>query len=138
MTSRPSSPSWPARWRHDAFYADVFRSREYFYYGPDDEELGPDRDDLTGLRLAEEGYRQIGPDARGRIWSEVLGAYVGRWDGVWDDQERRWIRLYDARGRLIPTGEEAERRRAEVAESRAAAAEAEVARLRRRLESKST
>ena len=160
------------------FYAEVFRSREYFYYCPDDPELGKHRDVLVGLRLGpRELYEPIRPDRRGWIWSEVLGLYVGRWDGVYDKRDDRWIRLYDAQGRLIPTGKEEERRqkeeerrqkeeerrqkeeerrlrevaeeqaqeefglrkaaeeRAEEAHRRAEAAEAEIARLRKLLES---
>ena len=93
------------------FYAEVFRSREYFYYGPDDPELGKYRDGLVGLRLGTRGfYEPIRPDRRGWIWSEVLGLYVGRWDGVYDNRNDRWIRLYDAHGHLVPTGTEEERR----------------------------
>ena len=93
------------------FYAEVFRSREYFYYGPDDPELGKYRDVLVGLRLGPRGlYEPIRPDHRGWFWSEVLGLYVGRWDGVYDNRNDRWVRLYDAHGCLIPTGKEEERR----------------------------
>ena len=91
------------------FYAEVFKSREYFYYGPDDPELGKYRDALVGLRLGPRGlYEPIRPDRRGWFWSEVLGLYVGRWDGVYDKRNDRWIRLYDAQGRLVPTGKEEE------------------------------
>ncbi len=48
-----------------------------------------------------------------------------------------WLRYYDAAGRLLPTGEEAERRRAEAERQRADAAEAEVTRLRAELERRS-
>jgi len=142
------------------FYAELFKSREYFYYGPDDPELGKHRDVLVGLRLGPRGlYEPIGPDRRGWIWSEVLGLYVGRWDGRYDKRNDRWIRLYDAHGRLVPTGKEEERRlkeeerrraeeghrraeeehrlrkaaekRAEEERRRAEAAEAEIARLKK-------
>ncbi len=141
------------------FYAEVFKTHEYFYYGPDDPDLGEHRDVLVGLRLAPDGvYRPVAPDRRGWIWSEVLDAYVGRWDGRYGQEDGRWVRLYDAQGRLIPTeaereqglkeeerrlkeeerrlkeeaekrAEEAEERAAE-AEKRVAAAEAEIRRLR--------
>lgn len=123
-------------------YAKVFKAREYFYYGPDKPELGRYRDVLVGLRLAPSGsYEAIEPDARGWLWSEVLGARVGRWDAEPDDYgDSRWIRLYDARGHLIPTREEAAHQEAEAARReavaerrRAEAAEAEVARLKKLL-----
>ena len=133
-------------------YARVFNSREYFYYGADDPDLpGRYRDELVGLRLSASGsYETIEPDPRGLVWSEVLGAYIGRWDGFYEDGEKRWIRLYDSHGRLIPTGEETERRRADEVRRRAdeersqageerrqkEAALAEVARLRAQLESR--
>ena len=133
-------------------YAQVFKAREYFYYGPDDPELGEHQDVLVGLRLTPGGvYEPIQPDRRGWFWSGVLGLYIGRWDGRYDQEEERWIRLYDSQGRLLPTeaerehqlkeqaeerAEEAEerveeeRRLKEKAEDRLAAAEAEIARLK--------
>jgi Uma2 family endonuclease len=132
-------------------YAEVFKTREYFYYGPDDPELGEHRDVLVGLRLVPGGgYAPIEPDERGWIRSEVLGLYLGRWDGRYDREDDRWIRLYDAQGRLVPTEAEREHRlkeqerqlkeqeqqlreqaekRAEEAEKRADAADAEIRRL---------
>ena len=136
-------------------YAQVFKAREYFYCvappqspqgdgGPDDPELGEYRDVLVGLRLTRRGvYAPIEADERGWIWSDVLGLFVGRWDGRYDHEDERWLRLYDAQGRLIPTDAELahqlkedaqqaveERRLREEAEQRAAAAQAELERLR--------
>ena len=90
---------------------------------------------LVGLRLAPGGtYGAIAPDARGRLRSEVLGAHVGRWDDEPDENgDRRWIRLYDADGRLVPTRAETAEQKAEAERRRAAAAEAELARLRKLL-----
>ncbi len=125
-------------------YAEVFKTREYFHYGPDDPELGEHRDVLVGLRLTPDGvYEPIEPDERGWVRSEVLGLYLGRWDGRYDREDDRWIRLYDARGRLIPTAAERMQRLKEEAEKRAEAerqqkeaAMAEVSRLRKLLGSK--
>jgi hypothetical protein len=131
-------------------YATVFKSREYFCYGPDEAKLKAYRDALVGLRLSRRGvYEAIRPDERGWVWSEVLEVWFGRWDGVWDGTEERWIRLYDARGRMILTGEEAAEQRAETAEQRAeterlekeaaqqraAEAEAEILRLKKLMQS---
>ncbi len=104
-------------------YGQVFKSQEYFYYGPDNPDLGQQyRDRLVGHRLTESGsYEELEPDDRGWIWSEVLGLFVGRWDGVYEKEDDRWLRLYDAHGRLIPTESEAERRQRNEAEKRAKA-----------------
>ncbi len=54
-----------------------------------------------------------------------LGLTLTHWQGVFEDREGIWLRWCDAEGRLIPTGEE-----------RALQAEAEVARLRAELASR--
>jgi DNA repair exonuclease SbcCD ATPase subunit len=97
-------------------YAKVFRTREYFWY---DEELG----EWMGYRLQGGEYVPIEVNERGWRWSEVLGAWLGVSDAPYQGWRYRWLRLYDAEGRLVPTGEElaqaaqqlaeAERRRAE-------------------------
>jgi Uma2 family endonuclease len=94
-------------------YAQVFGTAEYFLYDPR-------RRKLEGFRLAGPGvYRPLVPDARGRLRSEQLGVFLGRWHGVWERQEADWVRLYRPDGSLVPTAEE-----------QAKAAEAELARLR--------
>jgi Uma2 family endonuclease len=95
-------------------YEQTFRTPEYFCFGPDGE--------MLGWSLAEGRYRPIAPREHGRMWSEVLQAYLGRWEGWFQDIEALWLRLYDAGGRLVPLpAEEAEieRQRAEAAEQRA-------------------
>jgi len=102
-------------------YARVFGTSEYFLYDPD-------RRKLEGFRLAAPGlYRPLTPDLQGRLRSEQLGVLLGLWDGVWEGQEATWVRLFHPDGGLVATEGEAERQRAEVAE-------AEIARLRARLE----
>ncbi|MCS6920237.1 MAG: Uma2 family endonuclease [Fimbriimonadales bacterium] len=127
------------------FYRDVFRTREYFWF---DRRTG----ELKGYRLTDGGkYAEIAPNAQGRLWSEVLDAYFGAWDGKYRGRRYLWLRLYDQQGRLLPTSQEAERertkqereraeqerqraeqerQRAEQAEQRAAELEAELKRLR--------
>ncbi|HYU33622.1 MAG TPA: Uma2 family endonuclease [Thermoanaerobaculia bacterium] len=116
------------------FYARVFRTPEYFLYEPRTETL-------EGLRLAGDVYVPLLPDAEGRIWSEKLGLKLGLWRGLRTGVETTWVRLFDAAGRLVSTKDEAadaraeaERQRAEAERQRADAAEAELARLRARLE----
>jgi len=61
------------------------------------------------------------------MWTEQLQLWVGTWEGVYLGEQATWLRFYDANGVLIPIPSEAERARAE-------AAEAEVARLKARLQ----
>jgi Uma2 family endonuclease len=131
-----------------ALYERVFRTREYFCYGPDPTQGG--EPELLGWVLGRDGYEALVADERGWLWSRVFGAWVGEWEGEYHGARSRWLRLYDAEGRLIPTAAEAaqaeaaraqaeaeraraeaeaERRRAEAAEARAAALEAELARV---------
>ncbi len=114
-------------------YAQIFRTPEYFLYDPETETI-------DGLRLAGDHYVPLLPDAQGRIWSEKLGLKLGLWRGLRTGVEATWVRLFDD-GRLVPTPEEAARQRAEAAAARAEAehqradaAEAELARLRAKLE----
>ncbi|QUW00312.1 Uma2 family endonuclease [Chloracidobacterium sp. MS 40/45] len=142
-----------------ALYEQVFRTREYFCYGPDPTQGG--EPELLGWVLGRDGYEALAADERGWLWSRVFGAWVGEWEGEYHGARSRWLRLYDAEGRLIPTAAEAaqaeaerarteaeterkraeaaqaeaeaERKRAEAAEARAAALEAELARVQARL-----
>ena len=83
-------------------YAQVFRTREYFWY---DEEAG----EWMGYRLVGDGYVPIEVNERGWRWSEVLGAWLGVSELPYRGWRYRWLRLYDGAGRLVPTEAEAER-----------------------------
>ena len=115
-------------------YARVFRTPEYFLYEPATGEL-------EGFCLVGDRYQRLFPDAENRIWSEKLGLKLGLWNGLRTGVETTWVRLFEADGRLVPTEAEAERqradterRRADTERRRAEAAEAELARLRAKLE----
>jgi len=111
-------------------FAQVFRTREYFWY---DEEAG----EWMGYRLEGESYVPIEVNERGWRWSEVLGAWLGVSELPYRGWRYRWLRLYDVGGRLVPTGEElaaAERERAEAERQRAEQAERRIERERRRAE----
>jgi|SRR6185295_3004487 len=97
-------------------YARVFRTPEYYLYDPATRML-------EGFRLAARVYRPMELDAKGRLWSDQLGVFLGPWHGVYSDREGDWIRLFRSDGRMVPTPDE-----------RAEAAEAEAARLRSLLE----
>jgi len=122
--------------RNVVFYAQVFRVPEYFWF---DRRSG----ELVGYRLTADGYVRIEPDARGWLWSAVLGAYVGVWRGSYRGRVWSWLRLWDGEGQLVLTREErearaeerAEQERAarEQAEARAAQLQAELEQLRERL-----
>lgn len=99
-------------------YANVLKVREYYIYDPY-HEIEPS---FIGFRLVEGVYEEIG-FVEGRLPSETLGLELGEREEV--------LRLYDAvRGMWLPTSDE----RADAAESRAAAAEAELAEHRAALE----
>lgn len=111
-------------------YARVFRTAEYFL-------CDPETGDLEGLRLSGRSYLPIEPDEHGRLWSEQLGVSLGLWHGEVEERMGDWIRLFRADGSLVPIPEEraeAEFQRAEAERRRAEAAEAELARLRARLD----
>ncbi|MCS6919413.1 MAG: Uma2 family endonuclease, partial [Fimbriimonadales bacterium] len=81
------------------FYERVFRTPEYFWF---------DRRDgsLKGYRLQELRYRELASNERGWLWSEVLGAYLGVWEGDYRGRRYQWLRLYNRDGTLVPTREE--------------------------------
>jgi len=115
-------------------YARIFRTPEYFLYEPATGEL-------EGFCLVGDRYQRLFPDGENRMWSEKLGLRLGLWHGLRTGVETTWVRLYDEAGRLVPTPEEAADARADAAHQRAEAerrradaAEAELARLRARLE----
>jgi Uma2 family endonuclease len=130
-----TSPSTKSKDTKDnlVLYSKVFRTREYYWY---DEETG----ELAGYRLQGDEYVSIAPNERGWLWSEVLGVWLGVSDLPYYGWRYRWLRYYDAEGRLVPTKDEiaeaerqraeAERQRAEQAERRLAELEAELRRLR--------
>jgi len=115
--------------RNVEFYAKVFRVPEYFWF---DRRSG----ELVGYRLVGRDYVRIEPDARGWLWSEQLGAYLGVWRGSYRGRVWSWLRLWDSEGQLVLTREEREAReraRAEQAEARVQQLQAELEQLRERL-----
>lgn len=107
-------------------YAQVFRTAEYFL-------CDPETSQVEGLRLTGRSYLPIEPDEHGRIPSEQLGVSLGLWHGELkglSGTARDWVRLFRPDGSLVPTLWE----QAEAERQRADAAEAELARLRARLD----
>lgn len=105
-------------------YQDVFRTPEYYAFDPQ-------RGELLGFELIEGVYERRAPDARGRLWSERLGHFLGVHEG--------WLRLFTREGALVPTGvergllAEAAEQRARQQAKRAEAAEQRAERLAERL-----
>lgn len=103
------------RTRKREIYEQVFCCREYFMYDPF-------KTGVEGLRLEDARYRPIVPDARGWLWSEVLGAWLGQWQGEFRRHHFNWLRIYRPDGTLVLTDaeeREQERQRAEQERQRA-------------------
>lgn len=100
-------------------YERTFHTAEYYWYDPADQEL-------VGWHLRGEQYERLTSSAEGRLWSEVLQMWLGTWEGAFQETRAVWLRFFDAEGQLVLT-------RAEAAEQRAEALEAELARVRARL-----
>jgi hypothetical protein len=114
-------------------YEKTFRALEYFCYDPSKQEL-------TGWRLSGMRYEPIQAGPEGRLWSVILNAWLGKWEGEYTRYRDIWLRLYDRESQLVPTFAELERQRADTERERADAEhkranslEAEVARLRAQL-----
>lgn len=82
-----------------AIYEQLLEVPEYLYYHPD-------RHELRLYRRQAGGYREVLPDARGRVHSEGLDV----WFGV---DAADWLRVYTPDGEMLLTHEESERARRE-------------------------
>lgn len=108
-------------------YERVFRTAEYYGYDPDTQEL-------FGWHLHPTGYEDLEPDPEtGRLWSGVLNAWIGQWQGKFVNRKATWLRFFDDQGELIPIFAEAEAARAEAEAAARQTAEAEIARLQAEL-----
>jgi Uma2 family endonuclease len=106
-----------------AVYEQTFRTRNYYCYDPATQKL-------EGWELKGERYEPLQPNEHDRLWSSVLGLWVGTWWGEYLRQTDTWLRFFDDQGQVVLVEEEAQRRRAEEQQRRAEAAEGELARLR--------
>jgi Uma2 family endonuclease len=93
-------------------YEQTFRTPEYFLYEPAEGRL-------EGWRHDGQSYQPVQPDARGWLWSEQLGLWLGTWQGTYHRIEATWPRFYDRDDRLVPIQAEEEHRRAEEEHRRA-------------------
>lgn len=69
-------------------YERLFRTPEYYVYDPFDHSF-------TGFRLEVRRYREVAPDAEGRIYSPVTGLYLGMREG--------WLRWITPEGKILPS-----------------------------------
>jgi Uma2 family endonuclease len=93
-------------------YEQVFRTREYFLYDPDTQQL-------EGWRLGNGSYQPIPAGERGWLWSNVLGLWLGVWGGQYLETDGAWLRFFDPQKRVAPTESESEAHRAEAEKQRA-------------------
>jgi len=93
-------------------YALTFRTPDYFCYDPETHRL-------WGWHLRDTDYVALTPDVQGRLWSAELEAWLGTWEGTFQQEPGVWLRLFDRAGQLIPTEAEAERQQAEAERQRA-------------------
>jgi Uma2 family endonuclease len=104
-------------------YEQTFRTPNYYCYEPASQKL-------EGWELVGGRYEPLRPNEYGRLWSSVLGLWVGTWEGEYLRQRGTWLCFFDEKGEVVPVEEEALRRRVDEQQRRAEAAEAEVMRLR--------
>jgi Uma2 family endonuclease len=110
-------------------YERILRAEYYAIY-----EVDPGRVEL--YRLVNRRYQLVSPNQQGRFPVEPLGIELGIWKGTYQDQELPWLRLWEAGGALLLTGEEraeVERERADAERERADAAQQRADRLAARL-----
>ena len=84
---------------------------------------------LEVYHLVDFSYQQLAPNERDRYPIPPLEVELGLWQGTYQNQEQLWLRWWDLQGNLLLIGSE----RAEIAEAKAAQAEAKAARLAQRL-----
>jgi Uma2 family endonuclease len=104
-------------------YQNQLKVAEYFWFDPFN------ADDWAGFGLRPGGYEALALDGQSRFISRSLGLALVRWHGVYQGVEATWLRWATLDGELLLTA-------TEMAERRAEAAEAEVARLRTLLAAK--
>jgi Uma2 family endonuclease len=109
-----------------AIYEETFHTHEYLLHDPATHQT-------EGWRLGPDGrYQPIVPDARGWLWSESLGLWIGNWEGSYGEvaEPAIWPRFYTPDGELLALESEVERQRAaaQLQQAEAARQQAEAAR----------
>jgi len=78
---------------NDSLDEQHLRVPESFWFNPDDAK------EWRGVRLQGSQYEEILPNDQGRLWSEVVGQFLGVHEG--------WRRLFERAGNLVATDGEA-------------------------------
>jgi Uma2 family endonuclease len=103
-------------------YEEVLKVANYMIFDPWDFRF-------EAWRLIEGRYEPKLPDASGRILWPETNLTLGRWHGSYHDgPPHTWLRVFDAEGRLVLTGDELAEAEAQRAEAEAQRAEAEAQR----------
>jgi Uma2 family endonuclease len=92
--------TWPQDLDPKPTFYGLLGVKEYFAYDPQNLWRGA-TSQLRGWRYVNQQPREVVPDARGWLWSEVLDS--------WLVPDGPYLRLYDAALNIRLTGEEAER-----------------------------
>lgn len=77
-------------------YEQTFRTAEYFCYNPANGQL-------RGWQLVRDAYMELEPNPQGWLWSQESELWLGGWDGEFQGQQERWVRMYAADGQLVLT-----------------------------------
>ena len=89
-------------------YEKTFHTRNYFIYAP------IKGDFFKGWELdLGKGYQELEVNDKGWLWCSSLDVWVGRWEGILQNQKGTWLRFYHPDGSLVLLPEEAEKQRAE-------------------------
>jgi Uma2 family endonuclease len=83
-------------------YRDTLEVKNYFIYDPDTRLL-------EGWRLEKRRYVPIRPDENGRLYSDELDLYLGKWEGEYLRDTLVWLRFFYKNGQVFPIFVEAER-----------------------------
>lgn len=97
--------------RKKLIYQNQLKVAEYFWFDP----FNPD--DWAGFRLSGNRYEALSLE-EGHFVSQQLGLTLVRWQGVYKGVETTWLRWATLAGELLLLPEEAEQRRAQLAEQR--------------------
>ncbi|MEB3337925.1 MAG: Uma2 family endonuclease, partial [Leptolyngbyaceae bacterium] len=99
-------------------YAETFKTRNYFVFDPFDPHS------LQGWQLDEHfRYQPLTANPQGWLWSEVLGFWLGTWEGTVEKETTCWLRFYDEHQNLDLLPEEAAQQHAEAERQKAEAAQ---------------
>jgi hypothetical protein len=89
-------------------YEQTFHTTNYFIYDP------INTDFLKGWHLRfGRSYQQLEANEKGWLWCKSLDLWVGKWEGIFENQKGSWLRFYHQDGSLVLLPEEAAKQRAE-------------------------